>query len=116
MARKLLSGSVNSEIKPVTWDADCLARPNGLRILTAGDPDAMPPNFDATALAQVPAFQAELLRGHDALAALSTKGANVVVPGTTHYIQLIKPDVVISTISQVVGETQAIGKLSGRPK
>jgi pimeloyl-ACP methyl ester carboxylesterase len=87
-----------------------------LRILTAGNPLETPPSFSATAIAQAPAFKAELVRGHDAMAALSTNGANIVVPGTTHYIQLIKPEIVISTISQVVDEIQLSGNIARKQR
>ena len=83
-----------------------------LRILTAGDPLEAPPSFGAAAIAEAPALQAELFRGHEAIAALSTNGANIVVPGTSHYIQFIKPEVVISAISQVFDEIQLSGNLA----
>jgi pimeloyl-ACP methyl ester carboxylesterase len=83
-----------------------------LRILTAADPEEMPPTIGSAAIAQYPTFLAEFLHGHDALAALSTNGNNTVVHGTSHYIQLIKPDVVISTISQMVDEIQLKTKLA----
>lgn len=78
-----------------------------LRVLGSSDLGEMPTNFDAATLAQAPAFEAVFLRGHEALAALSSRGSHVVVPGTTHYIQLIKPEVVIANVLQVVDETRA---------
>lgn len=83
-----------------------------LRVLTAGNPLDAPPSFSTTAAAQGPALKAELLRGHDALAKLSTNGANIIVPETSHYIQLIKPEVVIATISQVIDEIQLTADIS----
>lgn len=73
-----------------------------LRVLTAGELGDLPSNFDAATLAQGPALQAESLRGHEAIAKLSSNGADIVVPGTTHYIQFIKPEVVIDAVSQVI--------------
>lgn len=40
--------------------------------------------------------------GHDRLAARSSRGESVVVPGATHMIQLDQPDVVIDAVRQVV--------------
>ena len=39
---------------------------------------------------------------HDRLASLSTRGANRRIDGTSHYIHLIKPEVVIAAINEVV--------------
>jgi len=85
-----------------------------LRILTAADPQEMPPTIGSAAIAQYPTFFAEFLHGHDALAALSTNGTNTVVQGPSHYIHLIKPDIVISTISQMVDEIQLKTKLAAK--
>lgn len=41
---------------------------------------------------------------HDALASLSTRGVNRVVPGAGHYIQFDQPDAVIGAVSEVLGE------------
>lgn len=46
-------------------------------------------------------------RGHDELAALSTRGVNARVPGAHHYIQRAKPQVVLDVVAEVV--TQARG-------
>jgi pimeloyl-ACP methyl ester carboxylesterase len=77
-----------------------------LIVLTAGD---MPPgpNMSAAVKAETPLIQAESRRLHDELAALSTRGSNRVVPGTTHFIQQIKPQVVIDAIDEVVDEARA---------
>ncbi len=44
---------------------------------------------------------------HDKLAALSTRGINARVPGTSHYIHQIKPQVVIDAVNEVVAEARA---------
>jgi pimeloyl-ACP methyl ester carboxylesterase len=77
-----------------------------LIVLTAGDyaPD---PGMSAAAVAEIPAFQAAFRAGHKAYAALSTRGVQRTVPGTTHYIQQIKPQVVIDAIAEVVDEARA---------
>jgi len=46
------------------------------------------------------------VEGHDQMAALSSRGRNVIVAGTTHYIQLIKPDTVTEATTQVVQEAR----------
>ena len=40
--------------------------------------------------------------GHDELASRSTRGRNIVIPGSDHYIQLDHPDAVIQAIEQVL--------------
>ena len=49
-------------------------------------------------------------REHDALAALSTRGINARVPGVTHYIHQLKPQVVIDAVEAVVAEARAADK------
>jgi pimeloyl-ACP methyl ester carboxylesterase len=77
-----------------------------LIVLTAtetGDspPDATPLSADANRDLQ--AWQrGEWKEAHDRLAALSTRGENRLVAGSSHYIHLIKPDVVIGAIDEVV--------------
>ena len=46
-------------------------------------------------------------RGHDELAALSTRGVNARVPGAHHYIQRAKPQVVLDAVAEVVREARA---------
>jgi hypothetical protein len=45
--------------------------------------------------------------GHDELAALSTRGVNARVPGATHSIQEVRPQVVIDAIVAVVAQARA---------
>jgi pimeloyl-ACP methyl ester carboxylesterase len=65
-----------------------------------------PPDYPAAARAEIPAEEAEWNRGHDELAALSTRGVNARVPGAGHDIQHMKPQVVIDAIDQVVREAR----------
>jgi hypothetical protein len=58
-------------------------------------------------LAQGAAWIEEMNLGHDELAALSTRGVNARVPGATHAIQLVKPQVVIDAIVAVVAQARA---------
>jgi pimeloyl-ACP methyl ester carboxylesterase len=57
-------------------------------------------------------------RGHDQMAAVSTRGVNRVVEGSSHFIQQIKPQAVIDAIDEVVDEARAdmgkAGKTAGR--
>jgi hypothetical protein len=43
---------------------------------------------------------------HDALAALSTRGVNRIVPDSVHPIHLAKPQLVIDAIDEVVDEAR----------
>jgi pimeloyl-ACP methyl ester carboxylesterase len=52
--------------------------------------------------AQKAAMDAVWNRGHDELAALSTRGINARVPGADHYIQRSKPQVVLDAVAEVV--------------
>jgi pimeloyl-ACP methyl ester carboxylesterase len=77
-----------------------------LIVLTATE-GAAPPGASAEVTAQMPAYLDAFSREHDALAALSTRGVNARVPGTTHYIHQIKPQVVIDAVNQVIAEARA---------
>jgi pimeloyl-ACP methyl ester carboxylesterase len=74
-----------------------------IRVLTASDP---PPDTPAEALAVRPPFVAEWRRAHDAMAALSTDGINKIVEGASHEIQNLKPEVVISTVGEVIDKAR----------
>jgi len=77
-----------------------------LLVLTATvQPPALP---DATAeqLAASAAWEAEWNRAHDELAALSSRGVNMRVPGANHYIQRSKPQVVIDAVEAVVRDVR----------
>jgi len=74
-----------------------------IRVLTASDP---PPGLSSDDLAERPPFAAEWQRAHDAMAALSTDGINEMVQGSSHYIQDLKPEVVISTVGEVIDKAR----------
>lgn len=76
-----------------------------LLVLTASE-FSSPPDYSAAAKAEIPAFQAEWRRGHDAYAALSTRGANRIVPDSTHDMTDEKPQAVIDAIGEVVREAR----------
>lgn len=78
-----------------------------LIVLTATEAQRPPPDATPEATLQTSAFLEAFGRAHDALAALSTRGVNARVPGSSHYIQQIKPQVVIDAINAVVAEARA---------
>ncbi|HEY4275312.1 MAG TPA: alpha/beta hydrolase, partial [Rhizomicrobium sp.] len=45
-------------------------------------------------------------RGHDALAARSTRGENIVLADSTHWVQLDRPDAVVDAIREVVSQAR----------
>lgn len=74
-----------------------------------------PPDYPPAARAEIPAEEAAWNKGHDAIAALSTRGINARVPGAPHFIHAVKPRVVIDTIEQVVREArESEGKRNAR--
>jgi pimeloyl-ACP methyl ester carboxylesterase len=77
-----------------------------LIVLTAGETPSLPGQSDAVN-AERSLQQAEFRRAHDDLAALSTRGVNRVVADSSHYIQQIRPQVVIDSIDEVVDEARA---------
>jgi pimeloyl-ACP methyl ester carboxylesterase len=78
-----------------------------LIVLTATDAQPPRPGTAPEIIAQTPSYLDAFSREHDALAALSTRGVNARVPGTTHYIHQIKPQVVIDAVDQVIAEARA---------
>lgn len=76
-----------------------------LIVLSATDPD--PPSADTVNIKpdQKPLI-AELQHAHGEIAALSTRGVHRRVPGTTHYIHLDKPNVVIEAIGEVLDQSR----------
>ena len=84
-----------------------------LIVLTAGElqlPPGQPPIPDA----QLRTILDQFRRDHDEMAALSTRGVSRVVDGSSHYIQQIKPQVVIDSIDEVVDEARADTAKSGK--
>lgn len=52
--------------------------------------------------AYLPKVEAAWRAGHDRIAALSSRGANTIVPGARHYIQLDRPEAVVDAVRLVV--------------
>ena len=79
-------------------------------VLTAGNRLQLPPGApplpdDQKALLAAAEVVAD--RGHEQLAALSTRGVNTRVPGADHYIQRSKPQAVLDAVAGVVREARA---------
>jgi pimeloyl-ACP methyl ester carboxylesterase len=88
-----------------------------LIVLTASEllsPPGQPQIPDAQARQVLDGFRL----AHDKMAALSTRGVNRVVDGSSHFIHQIKPQVVIDAINEVVDAARAdmakAGKTAGR--
>jgi hypothetical protein len=103
--------TIASNMKSADEDAKVVINPNRnygatpLIVLTASE-FRSPPNYPAAAQAEIPAFQAEWQRGHDAYAALSTRGVNRVVPNSSHDVPDEVPKAVIDAINTVVDEAR----------
>lgn len=81
-----------------------------LVVLTATERGA-PPDVASDAFAeQFPRLAGEIDRGHGELAALSTRGVKTPVPGATHAIQQLRPQVVIDAIEAVIAEARAAAR------
>jgi pimeloyl-ACP methyl ester carboxylesterase len=81
-----------------------------LIVLAAVDRFALPPGAPPLTdeqKAQMAAADAVMSRGQAELAALSTRGAILSVPGANHYIQRTKPQTVLDAVAKVVGEARA---------
>ncbi len=74
---------------------------------------AMKPLPDATlkltgmTRAQADLFQAEWKALHDDEATWSTRSRHQIVPDSTHYIQIERPDIVVAAVSEVVAQVRA---------
>lgn len=77
-----------------------------LVVLTAMKMQPLPPGAPQTVVDGYPAFLAEWVRGHDELAALSSRGGDRRVPDSSHYIQIERPDAVIDAIQEVVAQSR----------
>jgi len=64
------------------------------------------PGAPAQAQQQLPAIRAEIERGQRELAALSSRGEYVQVPGAAHAIQVERPDAVTSAVDEVLKQTR----------
>lgn len=78
-----------------------------LVVLTATVPQPFPAGTPDAVRNDGPPFMAAFSRGHDEIAALSTRGVNHPVPGANHYIQVQKPQVVIEAIQTVIAQARA---------
>jgi pimeloyl-ACP methyl ester carboxylesterase len=74
-----------------------------LIVLTSGQ-HPMPPNMSADVREQAAQYFRALASGHDAYAALSTRGHNQLVPDSGHFIQLENPAVVLAAINRMLAE------------
>ncbi len=80
-----------------------------LIVLRATDPareDDLPPAVKSG----LPAEMGALKKGHEAYAALSSRGVLQNVSGTGHFIQQDKPQTVINAVSRVIDEVRASSK------
>ncbi|MBV9548174.1 MAG: alpha/beta fold hydrolase [Alphaproteobacteria bacterium] len=55
-------------------------------------------------LSEYDALERAWNEGHNRLAALSTRGSNTIVPGSSHYIQMDRPKAVIDAVLRVVAD------------
>jgi pimeloyl-ACP methyl ester carboxylesterase len=79
-----------------------------LIVLTALRVQALPADASPEETAAYADFQSTTWRkAHDDLAALSTRGQNRLVPDSSHYIHVIKPQLVIDAIDEVVAEARS---------
>ena len=83
--------------------------PMPLIVLTGIQPNEFPGITDEQRTQQA-AMAIEWNLGHDAMAALSTRGVNTRVPGAGHYVQQDKPQVVIDAVETVVAEARAAAR------
>ena len=74
-----------------------------LTVLTSGS-HPMPPDVPADVREQAALYFRTLESGHDAYAALSTRGRKQLVPDSGHFIQVDNPKVVLATINGVLAE------------
>ena len=81
-----------------------------LVVLTATVPQPLPPDTTPEFRAASDAWSVDWNRGHDELAALSTRGVNARVPGANHYIQNSRPQVVLDAVEAVVAEARAAAR------
>lgn len=65
------------------------------------------PTAPADARREVPAARAVIKAGHEAMAALSTRGVVIPVPDSAHAIALQKPKVVIDAVGGMIDEVRA---------
>jgi pimeloyl-ACP methyl ester carboxylesterase len=76
-----------------------------LIVLSSGS-HPLPPNLPSDVSQQMPLYFQALLSGHDAYAALSTRGRRQLVPDSGHFIQLENPAVVLAAIDSVLADSR----------
>ena len=74
-----------------------------LIVLTSGQ-HPMPPDMPAEVREEAAQYFRALSSGHNAYAALSTRGHNQLVPNSGHFIQSDNPAVVLAAIKHVLAE------------
>ena len=74
-----------------------------LIVLTSGQ-HPMPPNVPADVREDAAKYFPALASGHDAYAALSTRGRRQVISNSGHFIQLENPAAVLTAINGVLTE------------
>ncbi|MFM7348334.1 MAG: alpha/beta fold hydrolase [Erythrobacter sp.] len=78
-----------------------------LIVLTAAEPPDFPPDTPQAVTDEVQAVTVVFRAGHEEIARLSTRGVQRVVPGTSHNIQQIRPEAVVSAVSELVDTVRA---------
>jgi pimeloyl-ACP methyl ester carboxylesterase len=76
-----------------------------LIVLTKAKAEKPEPGMSVAAQARV---EAAWIAGHDALAKSSTRGRNIIVPNSKHFIQLDQPETVIKAIESVVADVRKL--------
>jgi pimeloyl-ACP methyl ester carboxylesterase len=109
----------SSTMEQFTTDSRLVVNPHRaygsmpLIVLTALKTQGLPPEAQVSPeeTAAYADFQANTWRkAHDDIASLSTRGQNRLVPDSSHYIHLIRPQLVIDAIAEVVDAAR-----SGKP-
>ena len=81
----------STQVHPSFGDKPLVVLSRGVEEGAPGVPPAYRPKVEA-------AWRA----GHDRIAALSTRGINTIVPGARHYIQIDRPEAVVTAVRRVV--------------
>ena len=79
-----------------------------LIVLTAGDPGGTDPDTRTRA--------GIWIQMHDRMASLSSRGVNRTVAGSTHHIQLVRPQAVIDAVNEVVAEARSSSRSKPRSR
>lgn len=68
---------------------------------------AVPASAGDDLVSQMPRITEEIRRGHEELAALSSRGTLVAVEGANHGIQQVRPQAVIEAVETVIAAARA---------